>query len=159
MNDRTLCFLTRGNPPQEVLLGLKKTGFGAGKYAGFGGKVESGETIEAATLRELEEETGIKISMDDLCPVGHLTFMFPSKPSWSQVVHVFLAKVWSGDPKESDEMKPIWCLIDKIPFGSMWDDAHYWLPLVLSEKKIEGRFIYKDDNETVGEAKIEEWAN
>ena len=156
MSNRTLCFLMRGNPPTEVLLGLKKTGFGAGKYAGFGGKVESGETIEAAAIRELEEETGIKISTDDLCPLGRLTFLFPSKPNWNQVVHVFTANVWAGNPEESDEMKPVWCRMDEIPFENMWDDASYWLPLVLKGKKIEARFVYKDDNETVGEAEIEE---
>lgn len=159
MNDRTLCFLTRGNPPHEVLLGLKKTGFGAGKYAGFGGKVESGETIEAATIREFEEETGIKISVDDLRPAGRITFVFPSKPNWSQVVHVFLVRAWSGNPRESDEMNPTWCLIDEIPFGSMWNDAAYWLPLILKEKKIQARFVYRNDNETVGEATIEEWVS
>lgn len=31
--------------PSRVLLGLKKKGFGAGKWNGFGGKVEQGETI------------------------------------------------------------------------------------------------------------------
>jgi 8-oxo-dGTP diphosphatase len=77
MNDKTLCFLIQGNPPHKVLLGLKKTGFGAGKYAGFGGGVETGETIETATVRELEEETGIKVSINDLYPIGHLTFLFP----------------------------------------------------------------------------------
>jgi 8-oxo-dGTP diphosphatase len=157
MSNRTLCFLIRGDPPHEVLLGLKKTGFGAGKYAGFGGKVESGETVEAAMIRELEEETGIKISIDDLCPVGRLTFMFPFKPNWSQIVHVFLATTWAGNPEESDEMKPAWCLIEEIPFESMWDDASYWLPLVLKGKKIEAGFVYKDDNETVGEVQMEEW--
>jgi len=47
MKDRTLCFLMRGNPPSEVLLGFKKTGFGAGKYTGVGGKVEAGESMSA----------------------------------------------------------------------------------------------------------------
>jgi 8-oxo-dGTP diphosphatase len=157
MNVRTLCFLFRGNPPSEILLGLKKTGFGAGKYAGFGGKVESGETIEAATIRELEEEAGIKTSIDDLYPIAFLTFEFPLKPSWSQVVHVFLAKTWIGNPEESDEMKPTWCSINEIPFESMWDDAHYWLPLVAKGKRIKARFVYEEDNETVGEANIQEW--
>lgn len=45
--------------PWRILLGLKKRGFGAGKWNGFGGKVEKGETIEAAALRELEEESGL----------------------------------------------------------------------------------------------------
>ena len=157
MNDRTLCFLMRENPSREVLLGLKKTGFGAGKYAGFGGRIEVSETIERAAVRELEEESGIKVSINEIYPVGHLTFLFPAKPDWSQTVHVFLAKKWQGDPKESDEMKPIWCMLDEIPFESMWDDASYWLPLILQGKKIKASFVYKDDNQTVGQVKIEDW--
>jgi hypothetical protein len=68
-----------------------------------------------------------------------------------------MAKVWTGNPEESDEMKPVWCMINQIPFESMWDDASYWLPLVLEGKRIKASFVYKDDNETVGEARIEEW--
>ena len=37
--------------PGRVLLGMKKRGFGAGKWNGFGGKVEHGETIEQAARR------------------------------------------------------------------------------------------------------------
>ena len=134
---------------------MKKTGFGAGKYAGFGGAVESGESIEAAAIRELEEETGIKVSINDLYITGCLTFQFPFKPNWSQVVHVFLAKVWLGKPVESDEMKSAWYTIDDIPFNSMWDDASYWLPLILEGKRIKASFTFKDDNETVDVAKID----
>ena len=157
MNERTLCFLVRGNPASEVLLGLKKIGFGVGKYAGFGGRVEIGETIEKAAVREVEEETGIKVATNDLHPIGHLTFLFPAKPHWSQSVHVFLVEMWLGNPQESDEMKPIWSMINEIPFESMWDDASHWLPLVLKGERIRASFVYKDDNETVGEAKIEDW--
>jgi 8-oxo-dGTP diphosphatase len=52
----TLCLLVRGEPAREVLLGLKKRGFGAGKYAGFGGSVEAGETVIQAAIRELQTE-------------------------------------------------------------------------------------------------------
>ena len=52
MEEKTVCFLINDNPDREILLGYKKvrfgagnTGFGAGKYAGIGGSVESGETI------------------------------------------------------------------------------------------------------------------
>jgi 8-oxo-dGTP diphosphatase/2-hydroxy-dATP diphosphatase len=44
----TLAFLLERN---RVLLGFKKRGFGMGKWNGFGGKVESGETIECAAKR------------------------------------------------------------------------------------------------------------
>jgi hypothetical protein len=44
----TLVLVTR---PNQVLLGMKKRGFGQGKWNGFGGKVEKGETILEAAQR------------------------------------------------------------------------------------------------------------
>ena len=37
--------------PSRVLLGMKKRGFGEGRWNGFGGKVEQGETITQAAYR------------------------------------------------------------------------------------------------------------
>jgi 8-oxo-dGTP diphosphatase/2-hydroxy-dATP diphosphatase len=34
-----------------ILLGLKKRGFGEGKWNGFGGKIESGESVIQAAIR------------------------------------------------------------------------------------------------------------
>lgn len=157
MNDRTVCFLIRGDPPAEILLGLKKIGFGLGKIVGFGGRVEAGESIEAAAVRELEEETGITAAVEHLIPCGRLSFLFPAKPEWSQDIHVFLLYQWSGEPQESVEIKPAWVKLDQLPFERMWDDARYWMPLVLQGKRIEARFVYNTDNQTVGEIKIEPW--
>lgn len=39
------------NDVGDILLGLKKRGFGEGKWNGFGGKVEPGETIHQAAAR------------------------------------------------------------------------------------------------------------
>ena len=44
----TLLFVLR---PGHVLLGMKKRGFGEGRWNGFGGKVEEDETIEEAAIR------------------------------------------------------------------------------------------------------------
>jgi len=53
----------------RMLLGMKKRGFGAGKWNGFGGKVEPGETVEDGAMRELHEEAGLlldKVTVDSL---------------------------------------------------------------------------------------------
>lgn len=42
--------------PRRVLLGMKKRGFGAGKWNGFGGKVQTGETIEQGARRYTYKE-------------------------------------------------------------------------------------------------------
>ncbi len=77
----TLLFVRRANPEtgaKEVLLGMKKRGFGQGKWNGFGGKVEPGETVEAAALRELEEESCVRAAGAELR--GKITFTFLTIP-------------------------------------------------------------------------------
>jgi len=44
----TLAFIRSGG---DILLGFKKRGFGTGRWNGFGGKVEYGETVEEAAKR------------------------------------------------------------------------------------------------------------
>ena len=149
MSERTLCFPVRGNPPSEVLLGLKKAGFGVGKFAGFGGGVETGETIRAAAARELDEEAGLKVQEQDIEFMGLVDFVFPARPSWSQTVYIFLAKTWQGTPIESDEMRPAWFAVSQLPLEQMWQDAAHWLPQVLGGQRLSKRFVFAPDNETV----------
>ena len=47
-----------------------------GKLDGFGGKVEPGETIEQAALRELEEEACLQATA--LIKRGHVTVLMPA---------------------------------------------------------------------------------
>ena len=157
MKDATLIFVTRNTATREILLGYKKAGFGAGKLNGFGGKIENGETARAAAVRELREEASIQVVEQDAEPVAHLTFMFPAQPDWNQIVHVFLARRWSGKPVESREMKPQWFSVDSIPFEQMWQDDVLWLPRVLNGEKLQAHFTFGSDNERVTDYSIVEW--
>ncbi|XP_064232613.1 uncharacterized protein LOC135268091 isoform X3 [Aotus nancymaae] len=55
--------------PQRVLLGMKKRGFGAGHWNGFGGKVQEGETIEEGAKSKQE----LRSRLDSLrCGTSHI---------------------------------------------------------------------------------------
>ena len=139
----TLLLVVDENEPKRVLLGEKKTGFGKGFYNGFGGKVEdSDENVLAAALRELEEEACIKAL--DAKEIGRITFVWidePEKPPW--LVHIFRADAYSGQPSETDEMRPQWFALDEIPFQQMWADDQHWYPYVFQRKNFEGTFNFK----------------
>ncbi len=136
MKEATLAFLKDG---MHIWLGMKKVRFGAGKYNGFGGRIEQGETPEQAALRELSEETnGVKALAWH--KVAENTHIFPSKPEWNFHVHVFLVTKWEGTPTETEEMKPEQFAIKDIPYSKMWHDDIHWLPHVLEGKKFKSEF-------------------
>jgi 8-oxo-dGTP diphosphatase len=54
MLQTTLVFLF--NSENNILLSMKKRGFGTGKRNGAGGKLHEGENTLQAAIRELEEE-------------------------------------------------------------------------------------------------------
>lgn len=158
MIDATLCFLTEGEPPRKVLLGFKKRGFGQGKYAGYGGKIEPGESPAQSAARELAEESGISIPPERLRMAGHLSFLFPAKAAWNQTVHIFQAPNPAAVPVETAEMTPTWFALSDIPWQAMWHDNRYWLPAVLEGESVNATFIFKPDNATVETAAFDAWA-
>merc|ERR1712080_478102 len=113
MVSNKVCTLAFIFEPKRILLGLKKRGFGVGRWNGFGGKVQAGESIEEGAIRELKEESGLTVkSMDK---VGILMFEFADDPQLMEV-HVFKTEKYSGIPTESEEMKPQWYSKEDIPF-------------------------------------------
>lgn len=138
MRDATLVFPVRSG---EVLLGLKKRGFGEGKWNGFGGKVED-ERIRDAAVRELEEESGLRATPSDLEDAGIIVFRFIDQPEWDLRVHVFVLERYTGCVTESEEMRPEWFSKTQVPFDVMWEDDRHWLPYVLERRSVEGSFSF-----------------
>ena len=129
----------------KVLLGMKKRGFGEGKWNGFGGKPFPGEDIEKTAARETHEECGILVR--NIKKAGIIDFVFQEKQQWDQQVHFFLAQQFEGAPRETEEMTPAWFSVDEIPYGQMWPDDKYWLPMMLSGKNFSGTFVFGENND------------
>jgi len=94
----------------------------AGSWALPGGYVESGETPEAATIREVREETALLLSPEHLIPFGTL-----SVPAMNQVHCLFIARLEqclpiSPHPPESLEAR--WCLHSELKEQPLWQPAY-----------------------------------
>lgn len=135
----------------QILLGAKKRGFGEEYVNGFGGKVKENETIEQAAKRELYEEAGIEAELEKM---GEIEFEFESKPELLEV-HFYRSNAFSGEPTESEEMRPRWYPIDEIPYDKMWPDDPYWMPMLLKGEKFKGKFLF-DENHKILDWKLEE---
>lgn len=142
MKQCTLVFLVKREAGQvrQVCLALKKRGWGQGNWNGVGGKLEAGETFEQGAVRETREELGVVVSALD--HVADLTFHYPAKPEQDLLVKVYLTDTWTGEPKESEEVRPEWFLVENIPFGQMWQDDALWLSRVLAGEKLSGEFDF-----------------
>ena len=150
LKQATLLFLVKDD---EILLAMKKRGFGVGRWNGVGGKPDANETTEQTAIRECDEE--IVVVPQTLKHVATLDFYFPSdKSDWNQQVIVYFCTKWQGVPTETDEMSPAWYKISNIPYDKMWKDDKYWLPEVLKGRFVKARFQF-DNKDGVLSHKLE----
>ncbi len=128
----------------EILLGMKKRGFGEGWYNGLGGKVRDTETIERALERECLEEAGIRVTNYE--KRGLINFHFPDKEI---EVSVYAIIRYEGSPTESEEMRWEWFKIEQIPYDRMWPADRHWLPVFLEGKRFSGEVTFDKDKKVV----------
>lgn len=65
-----------------------------------GGAVESGETLKQAVIRETEEETGLKVEVENILAVNEAFFL---KQENHAVIVTFKANIVGGQEKIQDE--------------------------------------------------------
>jgi 8-oxo-dGTP diphosphatase len=143
MKHTTLLFLLREN---QILLAMKKRGFGVGKWNGAGGKLEPSETPEQGAIRECQEE--ISVTPRDIQLVGNMHFF--DLPDVEHFCHIYTTTEWEGEPAETEEMRPQWFDISDIPYDDMWADDRLWLPEMLAGNFFKARVVVEND-------RIREW--
>ncbi len=90
----------------RVLLAQRPEGKSmAGLWEFPGGKVEAGETPEAALIRELEEELGINTWESCLAP---LTFASHSYADFHLLMPLFACRKWEGIAKPKEGQTLAW---------------------------------------------------
>lgn len=87
---------SRGKPPWEDLYSLP------------GGQVETGETLEEAALRELEEEVGVSARLTGLvAPFEVIEREADGRVKHHMVIAVYAARWLSGEPRTGPEAREI----------------------------------------------------
>lgn len=142
----TLCYCLKDD---QVLLAMKKRGFGMGKWNGYGGKVNvaAGETIPAGAVRELKEESGLDVEEKNLEHVATVRFYFAGDPFTECTVYI--CRTWKGEPIETEEMRPQWFATNALPFSEMWAADTDWLPKVLKGEKVEADIYFNKEGNVV----------
>lgn len=137
----TLLLVIKDN---KILLACKKRGFGIGKYNGVGGKLESGGSVEQGMIRETFEEIGIVPKDYELRGVIAFDEYYKGEPVL-EVTHIYVASDFDGEPQETEEMKPFWFDLDKVPYDKMFPDDKFWLPMIIEGEYVIGNFKFDKD--------------
>lgn len=89
--------LVQQRPPGRAMAGL---------WEFPGGKVETGETPEAALIRELREELGIAVDTACLAPA---TFASAATEAAHLVLLLYVCRRWRGQPQPLHATALRWC--------------------------------------------------
>jgi 8-oxo-dGTP diphosphatase len=99
-------------PDGTVLVQQRPTGKQlAGLWEFPGGKIEMGESPEAALVRELREELGIEVAVEALSPV---TFASEALSRRHLVLMLYAVRTWQGDPQALEASALQWVTMDEM---------------------------------------------
>ena len=145
MRQTTQCYICRKNQILMLYRNKKPQDPNEGKWLGIGGKVEAGETPLEANIREVFEETGIRLNEDSCRYHGIVRFI----NTVYEDEEIFLYSAVVSDDTEAAECNEgelHWIEADRIMDLGMWEgDRQFLPPLLAGEKDINMTLYYEGD--------------
>lgn len=138
----TLCYIQKDNKTLLLHRNKKQNDVHKGKWIGLGGKMEQGETPEECVIREIKEESGLKLIEPKLR--GMMTFPdFKDHEDW--YVFLFTADQCEGKIQDCNEGELKWIDNDKVLDMPTWEGDLIFLKWILENKNMfSAKFVYKD---------------
>lgn len=139
----TLCYLINKNNKTMLMIHRvkKKNDYHVGKWNGLGGKFKKGESPEECAIREVKEESGLKMKSPKMH--GFITFPnFDRIDDW--YVFVFTADIFEGKLIDSPEGKLEWVPMDKVTELNLWEGDRIFLEWLNDDKFFSAKFNYEN---------------
>ena len=126
MRNTTLCYLERGDEVLMLHRVKKAVDENAGKWIGVGGGFEEGESPEECLLREVYEETGLRLLKWRFR--GIVTFV---SDEWgTEYMHLFHSTDFSGELRDCDEGELEWVDKERLLTLPIWEGDRIFLCLL-----------------------------
>lgn len=129
LKETTLCYIENDGKVLLLYRNKKQNDYNGGKWIGVGGKFEEGETPEECLVREVLEETGLKLES-----YQKRGLVFFEQNGYSEVMHLYTADSFSGELKDCSEGELSWVLKEKITEMPTWEGDLEFLKLIYEEK-------------------------
>lgn len=126
MINTTLCYIAQGEDYLMLHRVKKENDLNHDKWIGIGGKFEDKESPEDCVLREVQEETGLKLTSYRYR--GLVTFVSDRWPT--EYMHLFTADGFTGTLKECDEGVLEWIPRKKLLELPHWEGDAIFLDLI-----------------------------
>ena len=127
----TLCYIEKENKYLMLHRVKKEVDCNKDKWIGVGGKFEEGESPEDCLLREVYEETGLRLTKYQFR--GIVTFV---SDEWEgEYMHLFTATEYEGELPEQamrdcEEGELVWVPKDEIEGLTLWEGDKIFLRLL-----------------------------
>ena len=146
----TICYIDNG---RELLLlhrNKKPNDVHEGKWISVGGKMEAGETPQSCAVREIFEETGLRV--EAMTFSGMVTFPnFTPETDW--YTYVFKVTAFSGQVIDCDEGTLEWVPYDQVMKKPTWAGDYQLFEWILSGKPFfSASFTYNDQQELIDQS-------
>ena len=140
MDKTVLVYIEKNHQYLMLLRDKEENDLNEGKWMGVGGHLEEGETKEQALIREVREETGLKVLSYLYC--GELLFI---NDDYEEIIYLYQVNSFSGELIDCDEGTLKWIDIDKVMSLNMWEGDYTFMPYIIDFKKeINLTLIYKN---------------
>ena len=126
----TLCYIEKDGKYLMLHRIKKENDYNEGKWIGVGGKFEENESPDDCLLREVQEETGLKLT--SYKTKGIITFI--SNVCETEYMYLYLADGFEGTLKECNEGVLKWIPKEELFSLNLWEGDKIFLKYLIENK-------------------------